>query len=242
MLPRLFLVAQLMTVWMMYDAFRRRADKQWFFIIMLPFGEWFYFFSVKINDPSMRKVKAIFSRKARPATLEELSRDAHRTPSARNKLRHAQGLFDADRFADAEPIFAEILVKDAQNKDALYGAALCRIQSGDLGGAVQALNTLVKQDSAYRDFAAHLELCDVLYTTGAHAEAIEETESLIKRSPRAQHRVTLAHYLIESDKTAHARMVLERAIDEHQAGNKHEMKRDKPWIVQARRMLSDLSG
>ncbi|MGK0360777.1 MAG: hypothetical protein ACI9U2_003091 [Bradymonadia bacterium] len=240
MLPRLLLFAQIMTVWMLYDAFRRKADKQWYVIILLPFGEWFYFFSVKINDPSMRKVKAIFSRKARPVTLEELARDAHRTPSVRNTLRHAQGLFDADRFADSEPMFASILAKDPQNKDALYGASLCRIQLDDLGGAEQALTVLVKQDSAYRDFAAHLELCDVLYKSGARAKAIHETEVLIKRSSRTRHRVTLAHYLIDDGKTAHARMVLERAIDEFAAGSKLEMKRDKTWIVQARRMLSAL--
>lgn len=241
MLPRLFLIAQIMTVWMMYDAFRRRADKQWYVIILLPFGEWFYFFSVKINDPSMRKVKAIFSKKARPATLDALARDAHRTPSARNKVRHAQGLFDADRCVEAEPVFASVLARDPDHKDALYGAALCRIEMGDLGGALKALDALVKLDPAYRDFAAHLELCDVLHETGARAEAIEETERLIKRSPRARHRVTLAHYLIAGGKTAHARMVLERAIEEHAAGNAHEKKRDKAWVAQARRMLGELA-
>lgn len=240
MLPRLFLVAQIMTVWMLVDALRRRADRQWFFIIILPFGEWFYFFSVKINDPSMRRVKAIFSRKARPATLEELRRDAHRTPSARNKLRQAQGLFDAQRFSEAEPIFSEVLAKEPEHKDALFGAGLSRMQTGDLPGAIDALSTLVARDATYRDYAAHLELCDILWKTGGHAEAIAETERLIKRSPRARHRVTLAHYLIEDGKQAQARMVLERAIDEHPAGNRHEMKRDKTWIVQARRMLSDL--
>ena len=158
----------------------------------------------------------------------------------RNLVRHAQGLFDAERFADAEPIFTAVLGKDPQNKDALFGAGLCRMQTGDLPGAIEALGALVAQDSAYRDFAAHLELCDVLYKSGARAQAIAEGEALATRSPRARHRVTLAHYLIEDGKQARARMVLERAIEEHASGNRHEMTRDKPWIVQARRMQSEL--
>lgn len=240
MLPRLFLIAQIMTVWMLVDALRRKADRQWFFIIVLPFGEWFYFFSVKWKDPSMAKYRNFFSGKGRPPSLDQLARDAHRTPSARNRVRHAQGLYDARRYAEAEPIFTAVLERDPQHKDALYGAGLCRIETGDLRGAIQAFNALIAQDPSFADYAAHLELCDLLWKTGGRAEAIEETEKLLKRSPRARHRVTLAHYLIEDDKPNHARLVLREAIEEHQAGNKYERKRDKQWITQAHRMLANL--
>jgi hypothetical protein len=239
MLPRLFLFAQIMTVWMMVDALRRKADKQWYVIILLPFGEWFYFFSVKIHDPSMARVKAFFKRTPK-TSLDDLRRDAHRTPSARNRLRYAQGLFDAGNAAEAEPVFTQIIEREPTHKDALYGAGLARIELGDLRGAIKALHALVEQDPSFADFAAWLELADLLWKTGGRAEAVDEMEALIKRSPRARHRVTLAHYLIEYDKPAHARMVLERAIDEHGASNAFESKRDAQWITRAKRMLIDL--
>lgn len=240
MLPRLFLIAQIMTVWMLVDALRRKADRQWFFIILLPFGEWFYFFSVKWKDPSMAKFRNFFTGKGRPPSLEQLARDAHRTPSARNRIRHAQGLFDARRFDEAEPIFTAVLERDPEHKDALYGAGLCRIELGDLRGAVRAFTVLVRQDPGFADFAAHLELCDLLWKTGGRAEAIDEMEILVKRSPRARHRVTLAHYLTQDGKANHARIVLQTAIEEHASGNAYERKRDKQWVSQAHRMLASL--
>lgn len=240
MLPRLFLIAQIMTVWMLVDALRRKTDRQWYFIILLPFGEWFYFFSVKIHDPSMRKIKALFKRSARPATLDELRRDAHRTPSARNRLRYAQGLYDAEDFAAAEPVFAQIIEREPTHKDALYGLGLTRIALDDRRGAIEALSALVEQDPTFNDYAAWLELVDLLWNTGGRDEAIDEAQRLVKQSPRARHRVTLAHYLQAADKPAHARSVLEQAIEDHGAGNAFEAKRDKKWIAEARRMLAAL--
>lgn len=237
MLPRLFLIAQIMTVWMLVDALRRKADRQWYVIILLPFGEWFYFFSVKWKDPSMAKFRRMFGGGPKAPGLAELKRDAHRTPSARNRLRLAQGLHDRGSYAEAEAVFSQILEREADHKDALHGAGLCRAELGDLRGAIEALGALVAQDPSFADYAPYLEFCHLLWQTGGHADAIIETEKLVRRSPRARHRVTLAHYLFEDDKPAHARRVLREAIEDHGAGNQYERKRDKKWIAEARRML-----
>ena len=37
-------------IWMLVDAINRRAEYYWYIIIFVPFGEWVYFFTVKIHD------------------------------------------------------------------------------------------------------------------------------------------------------------------------------------------------
>ena len=50
----LFILQHAFMAWMLIDAIRRRADGYWYLIIFIPFGEWFYFFRVKIHDPEMQ--------------------------------------------------------------------------------------------------------------------------------------------------------------------------------------------
>jgi hypothetical protein len=38
------------SLWMLIDAYRRNADQFWYVIILVPLGEWAYFFLVKIRD------------------------------------------------------------------------------------------------------------------------------------------------------------------------------------------------
>ena len=38
------------SIWMVVDAFKRGSEHYWYLIILFPFGEWVYFFLVKIHD------------------------------------------------------------------------------------------------------------------------------------------------------------------------------------------------
>ena len=46
----LLLLSYAFSVWMLVDAFKRGAEHYWYLIIFFPFGEWVYFFLVKIHD------------------------------------------------------------------------------------------------------------------------------------------------------------------------------------------------
>ena len=51
-MPRiLFFFQSAFSLWMIVDAIRRGAAYYWYPVIALPFGEFVYFFVVKIHDP-----------------------------------------------------------------------------------------------------------------------------------------------------------------------------------------------
>ena len=240
MLPRLLLIAQVMTVWMMVDALRRKAGGQWYAIILLPFGEWFYFFSVKIHDPSMARVKRLFRKKDRPPTLRELRHRAQETPSFGNRLALAQGLHDDGLEGEAATLFGALVEERPDDAAALYGCGVCRSAIGDLPGALEVLTILVEHNRAYADYAGWLELADVTWETGARDRALEHMAALVKDSPRAQHRVTQAHYLNKSGQPMEAARILRATIEAHAHAAKFIRKRDAQWIRQAEQMLATL--
>jgi hypothetical protein len=46
----LLILSYAFSVWMLVDAYQRRAEHYWYLIIFFPFGEWIYFFLVKVHD------------------------------------------------------------------------------------------------------------------------------------------------------------------------------------------------
>lgn len=46
----LLLFSYAFSLWMLIDAYQRGAPRYWTVIILMPFGEWVYFFMVKIED------------------------------------------------------------------------------------------------------------------------------------------------------------------------------------------------
>lgn len=46
----LLILSYAFSVWMIVDAYQRRAEHYWYLIIFFPFGEWVYFFLVKVHD------------------------------------------------------------------------------------------------------------------------------------------------------------------------------------------------
>ena len=46
----LLILSYAFSLWMLVDAYQRHAEHYWFLIILFPFGEWAYFFLVKVHD------------------------------------------------------------------------------------------------------------------------------------------------------------------------------------------------
>lgn len=44
------LLSYAFSIWMLVDAYQRGAEHYWYLIIFFPFGEWVYFFLVKVHD------------------------------------------------------------------------------------------------------------------------------------------------------------------------------------------------
>ena len=133
MLRLLLLLQSAFSVWMLVDAIGRPGiPRYWYWVVLMPFGEWFYFFKYKIHDPEFAWMKTPFgSLLDRPLSIKELRHNAEETPSLANKVSLAQALHDAEEYEEACKLFEGALEMDSKLCDALYGLGVSRIGLGD---------------------------------------------------------------------------------------------------------------
>jgi len=61
----LLILSYAFSVWMLVDALKRDAKNYWLVIIFFPFGEWIYFFMVKIHDFKSNRIRSESTMKCR---------------------------------------------------------------------------------------------------------------------------------------------------------------------------------
>jgi hypothetical protein len=237
----LYALQSLFGLWMMVDASRRGAARYWYPIIFLPFGPFVYFFVVKIHDPEFRALKGFFSGWSQSkVTLDYLRHKVAETPSLANKLALAQGLFDAQLHEEAVAGFERVLASDSENKDALYGIALCRLETKDYTGAIEPLEQVIEIKASYREYAAWPRLAYALQRSERSEAALTLLDELVRKAPRVAHRVLYARYLRDADHHSRAREQLERALVEHEHSPRYQKRQDAAAVRSARNLLAEL--
>ncbi|HXV61229.1 MAG TPA: tetratricopeptide repeat protein [Vicinamibacteria bacterium] len=239
----LFFLQSAFSLWMLVDAIGRPGiARYWYWVILMPFGEWFYFFKYKIHDPDFAWLKAPFGALLdKPASIEELRYHTEQTPSLHNKVRLAQALHDADAFGEASALFTQVLESDSSSRDALYGLGLCRIGAGDLDGAIAPLRKLVELEPAYHHYDGFAKLAQTLWESNQRDEALAALGKLVKLSPRMPHRVAYAHYLGLAEDRAEAQTQLTTALQEFDYAPKYLKRSHRALAKRAKEMLRQLS-
>jgi hypothetical protein len=234
----------LFKVWMLVDALQRGCGRSgcggmyWYWLILMPFGDFAYFFVVKIHDPEFAALrKTLF---VKPASLEQIRYDAEHNPCVANKERLALALCDQQQFSEAQKLWEELLKQDSRNKNYLYGKALCRYYVKDITGAREALETLLAIDPDFRDYEAAMNLVRIYREQNEEQKAIEFLEVLQKKSHHLQLRIELARSLAEVDRRKEAATLLERALLDYQHLPAFSKSRDKPYAREAKALLNKL--
>lgn len=208
-----YIAAAVFKLWMLIDAMKRRVDNYWYFIIaMIPFGDWAYFVVHKF--PELR-AQWTQKRRARPRSLEALAYDAKTTPSAANRLALGAALFDAGRFVEAKAEFRAVQRTHPADAQARYGLALTLKAEGDLSGAIAEFEALLQKQPGYDEYAAMLELIDAQKRANEPDVALALLEQLVRSSPRTKHQLALAEHLVDMQRFAEARQVLDASITEY---------------------------
>lgn len=229
------------SLWMLVDAIRRGCQTYWYLVVMMPFGEWVYFFMVKIKDPEFQFLRDFHRRLTTPkVTTEKLRRLHEETPSFANTLTLAQALYDAEANEEAAELFGQALRLHDDSRDALYGLALARLRLGDTEPAIEDLRRLIERDPAFEEYAPWGDLARALAAEGRRDEAIELLDTLVIKSPRLEHRVFFAHFLHETGKSGDAQEQLELGIQEYKDAPKFLKRRKRRWFRQAQQMLKTL--
>lgn len=239
-MPRvLLLLEHVFMAWMLVDCIRRRPGGYWFWIIFIPFGEWFYFFQVKIHDPDMRWLKELF-RYRKPDSLETLRYRHDQTPSLTNRLRLAQALHDAGELRESAELFESLVAEDDQNLEARYGLGRCQMASSNPEAAVASFESLIETESSFAEYEPWLDLAKTLWLLDRRPEALERLRKLVEISPRLAHSVTLAQFQKEADEKDGARSTLETALHHFEHTPRYHKKRNRLWAFKARRLLKSL--
>jgi hypothetical protein len=234
-LPLLWLAFK---AWMMVDAYRKRQPQYWYWVItVVPFGEAFYFFTVKIHD---FKKAGFFAFLKRPPSLDMLRLRFRTTPSLENHLLLAMALADAAERAAATSEFNKILERWPEEPEALFGLGTVLAATGDPAGAALRFERQVGIAPAHRDWEGWRHLSEALWSAGRREESIEALRRLVRKNPRLDHEVLLAECLSEAGRGEEARGLIERAIEEDRGSPSYARRRNRGALSRGAKLLRKL--
>ena len=227
----------------MYDAYKNQRPQYWYFIILMPFGELVYFFVHKWPEISGRSehraVQRLSGGQRRP-DIAALKWQATESPSFVNRLRLAQGLYDADLFAEAEKEFLELGRRDPDSLEVCYGMALTLVEQARVDEALPFLECIVDTKRNYRDYDAFMRLARAYWDSGKRALANDCLAQLCKATQRLSHQLIYARCLHDSDRSDEAKQVLADAIDALEIDGSNVRKDDKQVLQEAKHFLAEL--
>lgn len=225
--------------WMLIDAIRRRMDYYWFMVILMPLGPWIYFFAVKIHDYDLSALKRLLTLES-PASVKDLRATVNETPSLVNKIELADALREEKQHAEAEALYLDILERDDEEVDALYGLSLTRIARNESHAATTALERIIEVDPSFRDWEAWFDLAYAHWQTERRDDAVAVLRRLVEKSPRIKHMAILGKYLARNGEKDDARAVLEEAIRDYKNAVGFVKRHAGRWAREAQTTLRSL--
>ncbi|MGD8859849.1 MAG: tetratricopeptide repeat protein [Myxococcales bacterium] len=236
--------------WMVVDALRRRAPLLWYPVLMLPFGDWIYFFAVKLPDLGVRRSAPAAApapppsiRPQEPPRQRELARLEHaaeESPSFHNRVELAWALLDEHQPQRAQTYFELGLRSHPDDKEALYGLGLCKLDQDDAAGAIETLGPLVERGLAYEDYEAAIALAEALFRDEQPDTAVALLQDVTRSSHRLAHLVTLARYQMRGQRHDDARATLSRALEDFEGQPDFLRRRNGAVATEARQLLRAL--
>jgi hypothetical protein len=228
------------TVWMVLDAYKRRVEPFWYWVVLLfqPIGAWVYFFAVKFRTLRLPRTR-LASFRGRKLSLDELRYRVERTPTLANRLALAQRLIDKGAHAEAIPHLEAVLAVEPDYCVALHALAECRLATGAAVEAVSPLEKLIRRDPRWEDYRAWRTLIDVHRTCSQPADALTASRELAKRQPNLENKCLLAEHLLDNGRPAEAVPLLDEALEDHRYTTWGARWRNRYWARAARRLLSE---
>ncbi len=236
-LPPSAVALLLFSIWMLIDAYKRRAELYWIAIILLlPLGSVFYFVFVKLRDYLGAKQPVSDQRPA--PELGELQ--SSRSPkNAEQLLAHADRLEERGSYDEAILQYQVVLGVEPQNLHAMHGMARCLLGKGQPEAAVGYLEKVVESNREFGNYSAALDYAEALWQAERKDDCIELVEAMATHTGRYNHRVALAHYLHDAGRVATARQVLTQLLADYSNADPSTQLKDRRWAEKAEKMLAE---
>jgi hypothetical protein len=241
--PILSLLQTAFMIWMLVDAYRRRAEWFWFFyILFLPFaGAWLYFFGVKLPSGDFSNFSAGGLVRRSPP-LDHLRYLAEQTPTLTNRLNLAQRLIDLHNYEEAVPHLQAVLKSEPEHATARYSLASCYYELKRGSEAIPLLKTMLARDNSWGNYAGWRLLIAAQAEAGDEAGALESSRELARLSPTLQNSCLLAGRLLDHNQKIEAQVLLKRALHDHEYAPGHIRRRNGRWVAEARRLFRQIDS
>lgn len=229
------------TIWMAVDAYHRRVDFFWYWIILLfqPIGPFIYFFAIKLPTLRIGGSRSSMPRQ-RKLSLEELNYRVERAPTVANRLALAERLMDNGEHAQAIPYLEAILAIEPDYGIALHSLAECRLATGAADEAAGLLDRLIRKDYRWSNYRAWGTLITAHEARGQPAEALQTCREFEKRLPTLENKCLLAKHLVSNGNAEEAATLLDRALEDLHYATFRERLRNQRWAREARRIRARL--
>jgi hypothetical protein len=151
------------TVWMMVDAYHRRVETFWYWVIFCfqPVGSWVYFFAVKLRTLRVPGIGSALSTEDRKLSLVELRCSVERAPTVANRFALAGRLMETGGHGEAIPLLEAILKLEPNYCSVLHAMAKCRIATNNADQALAPLQRLMQRDNRWSNYLAWHTLVEV---------------------------------------------------------------------------------
>jgi hypothetical protein len=234
--PYAYLFSAAFMIWMLIDAWRRRAPLHWYFVIaVLPFGAVFYFVMVKLRDYRNGVTQPSVGTSERAPVAFPM-----RPSAPPDDLDQADALEAREQYVEAEPLYRATLANDPTNKQALHGLGRCLLGRGNAKDSLAQFEKLLELEREYRNYGAALDYADALWAAEQKSDTIDLLEALCVTTDRINHRLALSHYLAAFGQVERAKRELEQTLAKASGSTAPFSERQRQWIARGRQMLAEL--
>jgi hypothetical protein len=228
------------TIWMLVDAYKRRVEYFWYWVIFIfqPVGAWVYFFAVKFHTFRLTKTQG-YSSEERSLSLEVLRSRVNRAPTVANRFALADRLMEKGAYAEAIPLLEAVLAIEPNYCAVLHALAECLLATSAAEKAVAPLEKLLNRDPRWEHYRAWRTLAEVHVARGQPADALAACHELDKRMPTLENKCLLARHLLENGKPSEAANILNAGLEDHGYAPWKARWRNWHWARAARRLLEE---
>ena len=226
------------TIWMLVDAYHRRVEMFWYWVILWfqPLGSWAYFFAIKVRTLRVPAIQGVGSTEDRKLSLVQLRFNVERAPTTANRFALAERLMATGAHAEAIPLLETVLKFEPNYCSVLHALAKCRIATNQADQALAPLQRLLQKDSRWSNYLAWQTLVEVHQLCRQPAEALSTCRELARLQPTLKNKCLLAEHLLGNNSPSEAMQVLHEGLEEHRFSPMLLRWQNRRWAREARRL------
>ena len=246
LLGPLSLLGTVFWIWMLYDCLKDRTRNSftwiWLILFLNVVGAGLYFFIVWLpNHPNaMSKVPGLTSGKLRDA-LWQAEAEARNIGKAHQYAKLGDIYHQMQNLSAAEQAYSTALEKEPDNVRVLWGAACVALDQKNLEVARRYLAKILAIEPEFSYGDASLAYGQVLYAVEDFEAALPHLQVHVKSWSHPEAYLMLAQIYQQRGEVAQARDILETMIIKIKSSTQFQYRKNKPFIRQGERLLSQLS-